>query len=55
MIDPLFGFGFNSVWSLITLVVADGLCPVIGYSTLAYLLVSHSKQRSIHLPQDIEG
>jgi hypothetical protein len=34
MIDPLSDFGFNSVWSLTTLVVADGLCPVMGYSTL---------------------
>jgi hypothetical protein len=33
MIDPLSGFGFNSIWSLTTLVVAHGVYPVMGYST----------------------
>jgi hypothetical protein len=34
MIDPLSDFGSNSIWSLTTLVVADGVYPVMGYSTL---------------------
>jgi hypothetical protein len=34
MIDPFFDFGFKTVWSLTTIVVVDGLCPVMEYSTL---------------------
>jgi hypothetical protein len=44
MIDPFFNFGIKNVWSLTTMVHADGVCLIMEYSIFNQIWSQLSKK-----------